>query len=160
GRDFMKSGCGRRWLGWGSVGIVSGLNPLAGSPPAGKPDLSGLVLGPGNQPDPNAPSFISTTRPKQGAGHICPSLLPHCRESAQPDGQGQLEIEALDAALLFRVLVTAPGYGPKFAGKVDPGKGPLSVPLARRDLSKFPPKQILAGRVLDAAQKPVIHASV
>src|SRR5262249_26298830 len=60
----------------------------------------------------------------------------------------------------FRILITAPGCAPKFAAKVDPRKGQLEVKLDVRDLSDIPAKQILTGRVLDSAKKPVPQAVV
>jgi hypothetical protein len=125
-----------------------------------RPDLTGTVRGPENQPLTNASVFIYTAGPREGVGYICPSCYADCRKCAQSDAGGRFKIESLDPALLFRILVTAPGCAPKFVGKVDPRVGPLEVELQLRDISDIPAKQLVAGRVLDPAKKPVPQAVV
>src|SRR5262249_16890664 len=97
---------------------------------------------------------------RQGAGYICPSCYADCRKSARSVAGGRFKIESLDPALLFRILVVAPGFAPKFVGKVDPGAAPLEVELQVRDISNIPAKQLVTGRVLDPAKKPIPQAVV
>jgi protocatechuate 3,4-dioxygenase beta subunit len=66
----------------------------------------------------------------------------------------------LDPALLFRVLVAAPGHQPQFVTKVDPTKGPLNIKLERQRLAKLGPKNKLLGRVVDPQGRPIPGAKV
>jgi len=61
---------------------------------------------------------------------------------------------------MFRLLVVAPDYQPKFVTKVDPATGPLRVSLATKSLQGLGPKQKLMGRVVDSEGKPVEAAKI
>lgn len=61
---------------------------------------------------------------------------------------------------MFRVLVVAPDYQPKFASKVDPATGPLRVALAAKPLQGFGPRQKLIGRVVDQSNRPIEGAKI
>jgi len=56
--------------------------------------------------------------------------------------------------------VVAKGFEPAFFKKVDPLKGPLEAGLKPRAAPTMPPSQIILGRVLDPAKKPLAHAVV
>ena len=56
--------------------------------------------------------------------------------------------------------MVAKGFEPAFFTKVDPRKGPLEAGLKPRAAPTMPPSQIILGRVLDPAKKPLAHAVV
>ena len=63
--------------------------------------------------------------------------------------------------MIFRILVVAAGYEPKFVAKVDPARGADSdVKLKVSDAAKAGPERSLHGRVVDAAGNPVEGAVV
>jgi uncharacterized GH25 family protein len=61
---------------------------------------------------------------------------------------------------VFRVLVVAKGFEPAFFTDVDPRKGPLEAGLKPRAAPSMPPSQIISGRVLDPAKRPLANAVV
>jgi hypothetical protein len=103
-----------------------------------RPDLEGHVSARGKTV-PQATVFIFTAGPKVGTSTFCPSCYADCRKSAQTDAQGDFKIEALDPQLIFRILVVAKGYAPKFVAKVDPAEGPAYVTLRQVDLEDLTP---------------------
>ena len=56
--------------------------------------------------------------------------------------------------------MVAKGFGPAFFNKVNPLKGPLEAGLKPRAAPTMPPSQIILGRVLDPAKKPLANAVV
>ena len=73
--------------------------------------------------------------------------------------EGKFALEALDPALLFRLLVYAPGHVPRFSDDyVDPQLGEAKLDLEARDLDRLPPERVLRGRVVDAHGDPIAHA--
>jgi hypothetical protein len=66
----------------------------------------------------------------------------------------------MDPALVFRLLVAAPGYQPRVVSKVDPASGLVTVKLDRQDTARLGPKNKLLGRVLDPQGRPVHGAEV
>jgi uncharacterized GH25 family protein len=56
--------------------------------------------------------------------------------------------------------VVAKGFEPAFFNQVDPLKGPLEAGLKPRSAPAMPPSQIILGRVLDPANRPVASAVV
>jgi hypothetical protein len=129
---------------YGLAALVVGLigPTLAATPPLAtranesqvRPDLVGGVKGAKGVP--RATIFISTAGPKVGTSTFCPSCYADCRKSAKTEAEGTFKIESLDPQLLFRILVVAPGYKPKFVSKVDPAKGPISIDLHSSRLRK------------------------
>lgn len=124
------------------------------------PDLTGVIAGTEGAPVSEATVFIYTAGPREGSSTVCPSCYADCRKHATTDAAGRFKIEALSTNLLFRVLVTAPGYRPVFKTKVDPFAGPTSITLEKRNIAGLGPKQALRGRVLDQSGKPVFGAVV
>ncbi len=123
-----------------------------------RPDLVGHV----NAGDivPKATIFIFTAGPKVGTSTFCPSCYADCRKSAKSDAQGEFKIDSLDPQLIFRILVVAKGYKPKFVSKVDPAKGPLAVDLEAVETREITPDKSIHGRVVDPEGKPVVGAVV
>ncbi len=128
------------------------------SSPGTRPDLVGHV----NAGDivPKATIFIFTAGPKVGTSTFCPSCYADCRKSAKSDAQGEFKIDSLDPQLIFRILVVAKGYKPKFVSKVDPAKGPLAVDLEAVETWEITPDKSIHGRVVDPEGKPVVGAVV
>ncbi|MDB6019134.1 MAG: hypothetical protein JWR19_3623 [Pedosphaera sp.] len=133
--------------------------------PSGNPektmrfDLTGHVLSEDGSPV-AATVFISTAGPKVGSSTFCPSCYADCRKSAKSDAQGAFNIEALDSQLLFRILVVAKGYAPKFVSEVDPVKGAVEVKLKPSDPSQAGAERSLRGRVVDPKGNPIEGAVV
>jgi len=109
---------------------------------------------------PKATIFIFTAGPKVGTSTFCPSCYADCRKSAKTDAQDEFRIESLDPQLIFRILVVAKGYKPKFVSKVDPAAGPLEVDLEPVETRDVTPGKSIRGRVVDPADKPVVGAVV
>lgn len=126
---------------------------------AGANDLGGQALDAEGRPIPKASVFIYTARPRVGQGAICPGCYADCRKSATTDAEGKFVIGDLDRGLLFRVLVVAEGFRPRFAENVDPHGGALAVKLEPMP-TDFVGRAVLRGRVLDRKGKPVVGAVV
>ena len=104
--------------------------------------------------------FIATAGPKVGTSPFCPSCYADCQKSAKTDAAGNFEISSLDPQLRFQVLAVAKGFKPKYADKVDPAKGPITVTLDPIELADAAPGNCLHGRIQDAKGKPVVGAVV
>src|ERR1051325_8500884 len=127
---------------------------------ATRPDLRGSVLSAANQPLENASIFIYTAGPRTGVGTYCPSCYADCRKSARSGKDGTFRIESLDPGLIFRVLVTAPGFEPKIVDKVDPTNGTIQATLKRQNLDRLGTRNKLTGRVLGPKGEPIEGAKV
>src|SRR5439155_5986501 len=66
----------------------------------------------------------------------------------------------LSDRLLFRVLVTARGFEPAFAERVDPATEPIAVTLAPREFAHARPGAVLRGVVVDQFGLPAPGALV
>jgi thiol-disulfide isomerase/thioredoxin len=122
-------------------------------------DLIGTVRNAEGDPVSGATVFIYTAAPKEGVGVLCPSCYADCRKRTTTDAQGHFTIESLDPALLFRVLVAAGDYQPKFVDKVDPSAKVLSIKLKLASLGDTPDARV-TGRVVNPEGKPVSGAVV
>lgn len=147
-----------------SVLICSGVVVLMSAPrrsfaDSPRPDLVGTVKDELAHPVGNARVFIYTAGPKEGAGILCPSCYADCRKRAITDADGHFKIEALDPALIFRILVVAQGSRPQFVTNIDPVLKPIEVTL-HPAASGLKPDEQAKGRVLDAAGKPISGAVV
>lgn len=154
-----------------TIGAVASAQQPASDPPgaskaaevqdsksAARPDLVGRVSG--SRKVPEATVFIFTAGPKVGTSTFCPSCYADCRKSARTDEQGTFKIESLDPQLIFRILVVAKGFAPKFVTKVDPADGPVDVYLQRLNLANVTPDRSIRGQVVDAGGKPIVGAVV
>ena len=84
-----------------------------------RPDLVGQVHA--NDGSPVAATvFIYTAGPKVGSSTFCPSCYADCRKREKSNARGDFKIDSLNPQLIFRILVVAKGYEPKFADNVDP----------------------------------------
>jgi len=123
-----------------------------------RPDLAGRIKA--GETVPKATIFIFTAGPKVGTSTFCPSCYADCRKSAKTDDEGEFKIPSLDPQLLFRILVVAKGYKPKFVSKVDPATGPVTVNLEAVESREITPDKSVQGRVVDPEGKPVVGAVV
>jgi thiol-disulfide isomerase/thioredoxin len=123
------------------------------------PDLTGIVQDASGHPISNALVFIDTAAPKHGPSTLCPSCYADCIKQAVTDADGKFLIQSLDTDLIFRVLVAANGWQPKFVSKVDPAAKPLNVTL-KPQLNGGAPNEKLQGRVTDTAGNPVANAVI
>ncbi|HEY3853936.1 MAG TPA: M56 family metallopeptidase [Verrucomicrobiae bacterium] len=146
-------------VGLGLVTLTDAQIDKAKSESFAKPDLIGQVHLTNGQPL-IASVFIETAGPKVGTSTFCPSCYADCVKHATSDAQGHFKIESLDPTLIFRILVVAKNYAPKYVTKVDPATGPIDVILEPRDNSKSPPENTIHGRVVDAKGAPVVGAAV
>jgi hypothetical protein len=137
--------------------IVALLAVLA--PQAAGDDLAGRVADQQGQPVAGANVFIYTAKPRVGAGILCPGCYPDCAKKTTSEDDGTFLIEALDPSLLFRVLVVAEGYRPRFAKDADPRAEPLSVQLEPVP-EGLDPGNVLRGRVVNPEGKPIVGAKV
>jgi beta-lactamase regulating signal transducer with metallopeptidase domain/uncharacterized GH25 family protein len=126
---------------------------------AARPDLNGTVHTKDGAPL-TATIFIATAGPKTGTSTFCPSCYADCAKQAKADAKGSFKIESLDPQLIFRILVVAKGYKPKFVEKIDPAKGPVNAELEPMERSDTQTENILRGRVLNGKGEPVEGAAV
>src|SRR5258705_10956666 len=117
-------------------------------------DLTGTVKNAEGDPVSGATVFIYTAAPKEGVAVLCPSCYADCRKRTTTDARGHFTIESLDPALLFRVLVAAGDYQPKFVDKVDPSAKVLSIKLKLASLGDTPDARV-TGRVVTPEGKPL-----
>lgn len=75
------------------------------------------------------------------------------------DADGRFEINKLDATLLFRVLVIAPGRRAVVTEYVDPSENELTLKLESMP-DALPANRILRGRVINEAGRPLAGALV
>jgi hypothetical protein len=122
-------------------------------------DLAGKVVDTAQKPIPQATVFIYTAKPRVGLGILCPGCYVDCGKKTTTDADGKFLISRLDPDLLFRVLVVAEGFRPRFANDVDPLRGSLDVKLETMP-TDLPGRVVLRGRVLDGDGKPVVGAVV
>lgn len=138
-----------------AVAMISGGLRQTSAAPNARPDLTGRVLRADQSPVPNAMVFIYTAGPRTGTAVVCPSCYPDCGKQTKTDAAGAFEIPSLDPALLFRLLVIAPGYESQYVPKTDPLKGPTTVTLAALDPAKLKAPTRICGVVLDGEGKAV-----
>jgi len=78
----------------------------------------------------------------------------------QADEQGNFRFASLDPALLYQVLVFAPGCQPQTFRYVDPAAGPLSVRLEPAVPTNAPERTVVRGRLRDARGNPIAGALI
>ncbi len=131
----------------------------AAAPQTARPNLTGSVHAKNGEVV-AATVFIATAGPKVGTSPFCPSCYADCQKSAKTDAAGRFEIQSLDPQLRFQVLAVAKGFKPKYANKVDPAMGPITVSLDPIEQADAAPENCLHGRIKDAKGKPVVGAVV
>lgn len=122
-------------------------------------DLEGVVTDSEGQPIRDATVMISTAAPRVGVSIFCPSCYADCGRKVRTGDDGRFVLLSLDPALKFRIVVTAEGYRAQRSELIDPVFGATSVQLAQPP-AEVPPAQMVRGRVVDTAGKPVVGAVV
>ncbi|HEX7653792.1 MAG TPA: carboxypeptidase-like regulatory domain-containing protein [Verrucomicrobiae bacterium] len=145
------------WVGL-LLGSLYGFAALAAE--VTRPDLTGQVLGANGQPVPQATVFIYTARPKVGSSSLCPSCYADCKKQARTDAAGQFKIAALDPALIFRLLIVAPGYASQYETKVDPATGARHITLQPLSAAMLKSPLRIRGVVVDERGKPLPGAEL
>ncbi len=140
-----------------SLTVAFLLTTLAVAPASG--DLSGRISDEKGNPLPGAVVSLYTAKPRVGIPTTCPSCYRDCAKSAKTDAKGQFSIDDLDPALLFRVLILAPGKQAQLTEFIDPATTKLSVALKSMP-QESRPEHMIKGRVLDDQGKPLAGAVV
>ncbi len=138
--------------------LLTAANPLLAAD--ARPDLTGRVLHEDDSPVTNATVFIYTAGPKVGTGVTCPSCYSDCSKRALTDATGAFKIPSLDPALIFRLLVVAPGHEGKYVPKTDPADGAKDITLAPLSPEKLKAKTRIAGQILDPEGQPLPGATI
>ncbi len=124
-------------------------------------NLSGLVKSADGKPIEGALVTIYSAGVRVGYSPFCPTCYADCGKRTTTAADGTFTIEKLDPSLVFRVLVVAKGYEPKFATKVDPMKGKeLAVALKARPAAPDDRTRVVAGQVFSPNNTPLAGALV
>ncbi len=107
-----------------------------------------------------ATAFIWTARPKEGPSIFCPSCYVDCGKRGVTDAGGAAEFADLDPTLLFNLMTVADGFTALESGFVNPADGVVKIQMEARPPRPEGPGHVVRARVVDAAGKPVAHASV
>ncbi|MBW7989226.1 MAG: hypothetical protein FVQ84_04310 [Planctomycetes bacterium] len=137
--------------------VIIMLNGLA---MAQRVDCKGIVLDTDRQPVKNATVSIYTAKVKTGTSPYCPSCYADCRKRVRTDEMGRFALLALDPELLFKILIVAQDYCPRFVDDVDPGKSPINVVLSPLAPERLVPSHVMRGRVVGSDGSPVAGATV
>jgi hypothetical protein len=143
-----------------SLGFAGALAVAAGAAEPARPDLAGRVANPDGSPVTNATIMIYTAAQRQGTSSLCPYCYADCSKRGATGPGGEFEIKSLDPALLFRLLVLAPGHESKFVDKVNPAGGAVKVALEPLDLEGTPPDLRIAGLVIGEDGQAVAGATI
>lgn len=117
--------------------------------PAVSATLSGRVIDDHSQPMAGATVAIYSARPRDGLGTLCPSSYRDCSKFTTTDNAGQFAFEDVDSALVFRIVVAAPGWRSSVTEHWDPLQTGHQIVLQRLPV-ELPDERILRGRVVDA----------
>ncbi len=142
----------------GTVSTLGTENLQAPIPP--RLTLTGQVLDPEDDPIDSATVSIYTARPREGNSPLCAFCYTDCAKSSATNAQGAFDLPDLDPTLVFRLLVIAPGYAPKFVEKARPELGPIVVSLEPRTWDRTPLEQKTRGRITNHVGEPIAGATV
>jgi hypothetical protein len=123
-------------------------------------DLLGTIKQTSGEPIAGATINISTARMRSGDSPVCPSCWADCRKSARTDARGSFRISDVSDRLVFRLLVLAEGFAPKFVANTDPQKGPIAITLEPRNIGASDAKHSIRGKVIDSNGNLIVGASV
>ncbi|MBV9493984.1 MAG: carboxypeptidase regulatory-like domain-containing protein [Acidobacteria bacterium] len=119
-------------------------------------DLTGTVVDDKGKPLAGARVYVNGAFPKLGVSAVCPTCYRDCGKNEAADAKGAFRLRALDDLLVFDILAVADGYEPRFAQRVDPKRGMVTIELPIRRTGQY----VINGIVVDPAGKPVLGAIV
>lgn len=127
--------------------------------PQGNDDstLKGQVILPVDQTGPATILVLTAERKPQTP---ITARYPNLPERGRTDSRGWFELNSLNSAWQYRVVIIAPGCRPKSFAHVDPAAEPLVAKLEAADADKAPRDTIMCGRVLDPRGRPVSGALI
>ncbi len=124
-------------------------------------NLSGVVKSADGKPIEGALVTIYSAGVRVGYSPFCPTCYADCGKRTTTADDGTFTIEKLDPSLVFRVLVVAKGYEPKFATKVDPVKAKqLAVSLKARPAVPDDRSRVVAGQLFSPSNTPLAGALI
>ncbi|MCD6507307.1 carboxypeptidase regulatory-like domain-containing protein [Candidatus Poribacteria bacterium] len=124
------------------------------SPDDERMDLQGRVVDERGRPVKGARVDIWTAKPKSGYSLTCPYCYLDCSKEALTDGNGSFRIESLRADLVFKILVLAPGYVPRFFDGVE-AREEVTFKLSSLNLKGIPQEKIIRIKVTDEEGRPL-----
>jgi hypothetical protein len=130
------------------------------TPSLARIDLTGHVADTRGRPIEQATVYIYTAGPRHGVNTFCPSCYLDCGKHRETGRDGRFTISGLDESLIFRTLVVARGFEPRFVEHVDPAAGPMEVQLNARDTMALDPSKTVYGRVVDSDGRAVTTAPI
>jgi hypothetical protein len=143
-----------------TLGLAAALAVAAAAAEPARTDLGGRVANPDGSPITNATILIYTAAPRQGTSSLCPYCYADCSKRGGTGADGEFEIKSLDPALLFRLLVLAPGHESKFIDKVNPAGGAVKAVLEPLDMEATTPDLRIAGLVIAGDGQAVAGATI
>ena len=136
-------------------------DPLAAVVDKSPANLSGVVKSSDGKPIKDALVSIYSAGVRVGYSPFCPTCYADCGKRVTTAADGAFTIEKLDPSLVFRVLVVAKGFEPKFVTNVDPVKAKqLEVSLKARPAVPDDRTLVVAGQVLSPGNTPLAGALV
>lgn len=141
--------------------VIDESNQLLAAVDKSPVSLSGLVKSADGKPVEGALVTIYSAGVRVGSSPFCPTCYTDCGKRAATAADGAFSIEKLDPSLIFRVLVVAKGYEPKFVTKVDPMNAKqLGVSLKARPTVPDDRTRVVAGQVLSPNNTPLAGALI
>ncbi len=142
------------------LAVVLAMTTCGAAPLSATPDVVARITSPAGSAIAGATAFVFTAAPKVGTSALCPSCYPDCGKAAQSDADGRFVFSGLSSELVFRLLVVAKGFAPKFIPGVEPGEPQIEVTLEVRRDADVPNVQTARGRVSDSAGTPIRGAVI
>ena len=121
--------------------------------------LSGVVVGPDEEPVPGARVVIWTGSAINDVPLLCPSCYADCGRAERTDALGEFTFEDVDDEVAFRLVIVAEGHHPLHTGYVTPGEAAGTFTLQPRE-PVVDEARLVRGRVVDAQGRPVADAMV
>lgn len=125
------------------------------------PELDGVIIGADEQPLTNAWVSVFSASPRDGQKPTIPiKHYAECGRFTRTDAEGRFVFKGLNKELLYRLLVSAPGYRPDYIREADPQFGGTQLKLRRLRVTNAPPERRITGRVMDPQGRPVRGARI
>jgi len=125
------------------------------------PGLDGVIIGADEQPLTNAWVSVFSASPRDGQKSTLPiKHYSECGRFTRTDAEGRFVFKGLNKELLYRLLVSAPGYRPDYIREADPQFGGAQLKLRRLRVTNAPPERRITGRIIDPQGRPVRGARI